>query len=412
MIDRGAWSDLLPASPSRRVLAVWALMALLNLSAGVVVASWPERQSDLDTIRRWGRSWLVEGSTIYVSDGDAPDYPPHAIVALSPLGVLPDGWAVPIWALVNLGLAPTACWLAVRAARPAARFPAAALPILMFLCWGGFRTLLQFSLLSLVLGLLAVVLADRRPNWSGVCLGLSLMKPQVAAPFFLWALFTRRLRPAVLAVAVVGGGVAVFCLRAGTSPIRLVPRYLEILQTFYVTDPIMVGLAQLRPLLAAALPSAAVADGAAAGFAGALLLAIVVFGFAEGRSRPPLTVSAPALAGVWSLLTFYHLTYGFILLLPTATLLLFRNTAPTRPLRLTMFWALQTFLMFDVPGLWRRFGSSITVAPDRVLGVAIHADRILALALLVGLVALAVRTRHLDDSEVEASQSERFQRLN
>ena len=34
-----------PQSTPRPVLAAWALMAALNLSAGVVIASWPERQT-------------------------------------------------------------------------------------------------------------------------------------------------------------------------------------------------------------------------------------------------------------------------------------------------------------------------------------------------------------------------------
>ena len=65
-------------SARRSVLIGWALMAALNLSAGVVIASLPERQTDLETMREWGRDWLVAGSNIYVGYGNAPDYPPHA----------------------------------------------------------------------------------------------------------------------------------------------------------------------------------------------------------------------------------------------------------------------------------------------------------------------------------------------
>ena len=35
--------------------------------------------------------------------------------------------------------------------------------MLMFLCWGGFRALLQFSLLSLTFGLLSMTLARENP---------------------------------------------------------------------------------------------------------------------------------------------------------------------------------------------------------------------------------------------------------
>ena len=54
-------------------------MAALNLAAAVVITSWPERQTDLDTIQRWGGNWLLGGDDIYATDWDYPDYPPHAI---------------------------------------------------------------------------------------------------------------------------------------------------------------------------------------------------------------------------------------------------------------------------------------------------------------------------------------------
>ncbi len=150
---------------------------------------------------------------LYATD-EMPNYPPHAIVALSPLGILPHTWAVRAWGILNLGLALLAPVLAVRIVRPRSTWPTVALPILMFLCWGGFRTLLQFSLVTLVFGLLSMKLADRRPVWSGLCLGLALMKPQMAAPFVLWAVFTRRVRVVATGVAVVIAGLLLFCCQS------------------------------------------------------------------------------------------------------------------------------------------------------------------------------------------------------
>lgn len=76
-------------------VAIWAALATLNLAAGVVIASWPARQADLDTMRRWTRAWLLDGRNIYAVDQRWPEYPPHAIVALSPIALLPDRWIVP-----------------------------------------------------------------------------------------------------------------------------------------------------------------------------------------------------------------------------------------------------------------------------------------------------------------------------
>jgi hypothetical protein len=390
----------------RAVLVVWALMALVNLSAGIVVATWPERQSDLDTMRRWGRQWLVSGVNVYMTDEDAPDYPPHALVTLSPLGTLPTEWAVPVWAAVNLGLAVVTPYLAVRAVWPMVTLSSAALPVAMFLCWGGFRTLLQFGLLTLALGLLAMVLADKRPKWSGVCLGLALMKPQIAVPFVLWALFRRHLRVVGVAGVVVIAGFALFCLRAQADPVSLVRRYVAILQMFYTGDAIMVGLSQLRPLIVLAVPDTTVADALAAVIALVMLGAICVLGFREGKRRNVVMYSAPPLAALWSLLTFCHFTYGFLLLLPAAALLIYADDPPTSTFRMRVFWILQLALMVDVPGLWRRSGSHLG-APGVISAMAGEVDRVLMVVLFVCFAALALTARNRPAIEGDRPAPER-----
>jgi hypothetical protein len=384
-------SSVLPAKPQRVVLVGWALMATLNLSAGIVIASWPERQTDLDSMRRWGREWLVDDLHVYALPDELTTYPPHALVVLSPLGAIPRGWAVPLWAAVNLGLAVTAPYLAVRAVRPMITLSSAALPILMLLCWGGYRTLLQFSLLTLTFGLAAMVLADRRPGWCGLCLGMALMKPQIGAPFFLWAVFTRRLRTASVGMAVVIAGLALFCLRAQVDPVDLVRQYARNYQTLYMGEPIVVGLSQLSPLLAAVISNTTLVDAVGGTIAISLLIAICILGFHEGKRRNALMISAPPLAGIWSLLTFYHLTYGFLLLLPTATLLIFANDPRTVVFRRRLFWALQLGLMVDVPGMGRRFGGYVFEHPEAAQAILIHVDRVLMLALFVCVMALALK---------------------
>jgi len=390
-LDQSPCSDVLPIKPRRAVLIAWALMATLNLSAGIVIASWPERQWDLDSMRRWGRQF-VAGSNTYITGQDFPGYPPYAIVALSPLGTLPARWAVPVWAALNLSMALAAPYLAVRAVSPAATLSTAILPILMFLCWGGFRTLLQFSLLALTLGLAAIVLADRRPRWSGICLGLALMKPQMSAPFLFWALFTRRLRVAGVAVAVVSVGFALYCLRVQSNPVSLVQRYLDILYTMFGSEAGigLIGLTEFRPLIALVVANPVVVDSLGAAISLSLLTAICIHGFAEGTRTSALMFSAPPLAGIWSLLTFYHLTYGFILLLPTATALLFTNDPQTVTLRRKVFWALQLGLMVDIPGLSRRFRPMLGV-PAAVDVFMLHADRALLVALFACMCMLSAK---------------------
>jgi Glycosyltransferase family 87 len=389
-----SWTALFPpvvAQHPRAVLIAWALMALLNLAAGVVVASWPERQQDLDTMRRWGHEWLAQGRNVYAIADEAPDYPPHAIVVLSPLAEASRPLAVRIWAAVNVALAILAPLLAVRIAKPRATWSDAAVATLVFLCWGGVRTLLQFSLLALVLGLLAMVLADTRPVWAGVCLGVASIKPQVAIPFVLWALLTRRARLLGVAFGSVLGSFFLFCVRAHASPFDVMAHYLAVIKELYLGDARMIGLADLRQLVALTMWRGWLVDGVSAAIATMLLCVVGVVGLQEAQRRRAVAYGAPALAGIWSVLTFYHLTYGFILLLPTAMLLIFSTDSRPPLLRHATFWVLQLGLMVDVPGLWRRLGGRLD-APILVSAVAPHFDRLLLTIVFAAVVALYVRS--------------------
>jgi hypothetical protein len=333
------------------VTTIWAVMAAINISAGIVIASWPERQADLSLMRVWTSEWLLAASNVYAGTAahNYPDYPPHAIVAFSPIALIPADWLVPAWATLNIGLAVFAAHLAVRSVRPLMTFTASAFPIFMLLTWGGFRTLLQFTLFSVTFGLLSTVLSDKRPTLSGVCLAMALTKPQVGLPFLLWALFTRRVRSIALSLATITAIFAVYCMRVHANPMHVVVRYFDTLWTIYSGDTVLIGLAQLRPLLAI-LFSFSLMDTLAVALGLLMFAVVLIVGFAEGKTRPYLIYSAPALAALWSLLTFYHLTYGFIMLLPAATLLMFGDDARSPTLRKILFWLLQIGSTFPAFG--------------------------------------------------------------
>lgn len=385
-------SDILPrafVTHRRLVLTAWALMAALNLAAAVVVTSWPERQSDLDTIQRWGGNWLLHGGDVYANDWDYPDYPPHAIVLLSPLGLIPLEWAVRSWSLINLALVLVAPYLALRHVRPDVSASAAALPVLMFLCWSGSRTLLQFSLLALTLGLASSVLADRRPVWSGVCLGLALMKPQIAAPFLVWAVIARRWSAVSVALGVSVAGFGLYCARAAANPVDVIGNYASILQHLYTGEAIMLGLAQLRPVFQMAASTPTVVDVASLAASVILLGALCGVVWIERRLDDRSKLAAPSMVALWSLLTFYHLTYGFLILLPLAAQLLLVDVPGMLVFRRRLFWSLQLGLMFDVPGWSRRLVPLLSI-PGWVDALLSHFDRALMLGLYAATAVLAV----------------------
>jgi len=201
-----------------------------------------------------------------------------------------------------------------------------------------------------------VVLAEKRPAWSGVCLGLSLMKPQIALPFLLWTMFRRRWTSAAIAILVIAAGTALFCLRASANPLNVAVRYAQILQLYFNGEIAMQGIAQLRPLISQLGPGEAI-ELATAAILLPLFAMICVEGFRQTNRPSRVMYLAPGLAGIWSLLTFYHLTYGFVVLLPiAAVLLLGEDDVPLHDRRI-VFWMLQLALMIDVPGAWRRFGA-------------------------------------------------------
>lgn len=376
--------------PTNRMLMVWAAAAALNVGAGVVVSLQPARASDLETMVRWTRAWLIEGQNIYAMSGWGVDYPPHAIVVLSPLvAPLPFGVTHLLWVAANVGFVLVTPYLAARSLRPHDPFRVVLLPVLMFMSWGGTRTLAQFTMASLACSMAAMVLADRRPAAAGMLLGAALMKPQVALPVFLWSLLTRRWKLAGTSSVIVGVLFAGYCVRASAQPLEVTVTWLKVLAVYHSGDAILSGLSELRPLLVDVFGRAINID-ATAMLVGAILLAIVLaVGVWESRERRHVLFAAPPLAACWSLLTFYHLTYGFVVLLPALMLLALGDVQRSR-IRVAVLWMLQLGMMVDVPGVVRRIG----LMPEGGAAILDHADRAVVGAIFLGLMMVASRERH------------------
>src|SRR5207253_10272900 len=116
-------------------------------------------------------------------------------------------------------------YFVVRTMSPRTRLSAAAMPVMLFLCCGGVRTLLQFSRFSLTLAFAAAVFADSRAVPSGICLGIALAKPHLSGPIRLWLAFTCRARTVAIAAGVVLVGFGSYCVRVGSDPLSVVVGY-------------------------------------------------------------------------------------------------------------------------------------------------------------------------------------------
>jgi len=202
----------------------------------------------------------------------------------------------------------------------------------------------------------------------------------------VWALLTRRLRLVGTAASVVAAGFAAYCLRAGVSPVAVGLPYVNILRELNTGAEPLSGLAEVRPLIARIVTNFSMVDALVGAVSVLMLAAICCVARSESTQRTAWC-SAPALVGVWSLLTFYHMTSGFVVLLPAAAFLLFAEGALT-PVRTTLFWIMQLGLMIDVPGVWRRVRVLVPQV-DALDDFAFNFDRVLMFVMLCGLMALA-----------------------
>ena len=375
---RSGWQLSLP-----KPWLLLAALAALNLALGLVMF----KSVDFQTMHGWTADWLWHGINLYAGESYT-DYPPDAIVTLAPIALLPLTPSAWLWALTNIALAIAAPIIAAKAVREDARAADIALLTLTFLAWSATRSLLQYSLLTLVFGLLAWRLADRRPWVAGVLLGLAVMKPQSALPFCLWVVFTGRWRlvlPSVLTVAVLW---LAYCARVGAAPLAVAADYVAIMREMYAGPYQQVGhseFARLAPAGSADLWRMLTALGTFGLIATTVLQYLLrVPQGKEGHRRFP---ALPGMVAAAVLITFRHLSYAFVALLPAVAWLLLDDEPESQPARRRLFWFMQAGLIVDVPTAGRLLeGLGVPLgAVGTLLG---HADRLFLVACFLGLVTL------------------------
>ena len=328
-----------------------AVYAAASLAVGIgLVLTQPSRADDVWIMYDWCRAWLLHGQQLYAGAGARTDYPPNAIVLFSPLALMPRQWVAPAWAAVTLLLTPLYAYVVIKSTSPAVRGAAAVAPMLLFFCWGGVRTLLEFSRLTMTLGFLAVLAADSRPTASGVSLGLALAKPHIAGPIMLWALVTRRARVVVVATIVVAVGFAIYCLRAHVGPVTVLNDYGRILLSLYSGTDGFVGRTSLRPWWIALAGNQQVGDLLWGVGAGLLLLVPCALAMRSAGRPEARATGVLVLFCLWSLLTIYHIGSNMVvLMLPAFLFLLLVDDPATARWRMCAVVVIQAAMMLDVP---------------------------------------------------------------
>ena len=343
-------------------LILLAVAACVNVVAGVTLALRdPRRASDLWTMYDWCRAWLVGGQSLYAAADASTDYPPNAIVLLSPLALVPQRWVVPLWTAGAVALTPVLPWLVVRCGSPGDRRTLAlGAPVLLYLCWAAPRTLLQFSLLSMTLGCVALCAADAHRFAAGVALGLALFKPHIAGPIALWMLVTSRFRPLITAVAVVVLGAAVYDVRIGESPVTTAAGWWKVIGSVYAGSDGLVGHTSIRAWTQVAAHDPVIGD--ALWIAASVLLLAVLCGVAmrdRSRALEAGGLAVPAMFCLWSLLATYHNGNNMILMLPAFAFLWFRDDRHASAARWIPILVLEAALVFDVPVRLNGMASSL-----------------------------------------------------
>jgi hypothetical protein len=362
--------------PERERPRLWlygfALLGSLNLAFGVVlVLRQPDRAGDLWTVYNWCREWLYHGAPLYGSDG-SPDYPPNAIVTYAPLAMIPTPLVVTVWAISTLALTPLLPYAVMRSVLPHVRLSETIVPTVLFICWGGVRTLLQFSQLSL---LLAFVSLSMRVHWivGGVCLALALAKPHIAGPIALWAACTRRVGVALVAATVVAMEYGVYCLGAAMAPLQPIRGWIGALRETYSGPDALNGYTSLRPWVLAAIGDQTTGD---AVWISVALIVLIVVCLAAVRDRTN-TLAIPGLLCLWSLLTIYHNLNNLILMLPAFVFLLTVEDPDTRAVRWWTIGIVQAALMLDIPLRLR------ALADGPLERIVLDADRVVVLGTFV-----------------------------
>jgi Glycosyltransferase family 87 len=369
-----------------------AVAAAVNIGAGVAIAlSDPRRASDLWTVVEWCRDWLLRGRSLYAGADAFTDYPPNAVVWLSPLALVPERWVVPLWTAVALALTPVLPWLVMRCASPAVAEDGVAFasyrhsesliaPTLLYLCWAAPRTLLQFSLLSMTLASMAMVIADSRWLASGLLLGVALFKPHIAGPFGLWMLVTGRIRSFLVAMIVVAFGAAMYDVRVMESPLVTAAGWGGVVGRAYGGRDGLVGHMSIRAWAYSAIEDPSTADLVWLALSAALLMALCGLARRDrSRALDDGGMAIPAMFGMWSLLMIYHNGNNMILMLPAFAFLWFRTGRWTSPSYWIALAALQVPLAFDVPVRLSGVAPSLGWARLAIEQV----DRVLVLATLV-----------------------------
>lgn len=353
-----------PHEDLRLALWVWGLLAAVCLICGYHFADNPTGSEAYFTVREWLAAWRM-GANVYALRLFA-DYPPNALVFLSPLSLFPQTSGHMLFAAINVVVCMACSWMLVGLTAGYAgvsldrvqRLVYALMLLVMspsrVAVWNG-----QTSPLLILFCCQALRIAPRWPILAGVLMGVGMSKPHVAFGFMLVGAFNRMWLMLASAFATAITAWWGYSISVGQSPVTVFFDYVSTLLGLYGGPQFLRAEADIRPFFVDVFRTYAV--GEPLFLVTALVLAAVLLWFTwRGRHRPEAGVWVMAAALMWCIAVFPFRRYGLMLMAPTMMLTLWRPGLSERALTGVAIMIL--VLVADVPFLIRH--TVLRLAPD------------------------------------------------
>jgi hypothetical protein len=304
--------------------------------------------------------WLSGDAAHRIILTQTPNYAHLLYLLLLPVGALPWAAAKPFWAAANLLFAVASCWLLSRDNRLPRQFAIAILCV--FLASTPLRMVIgngQQVLLSLFCLYLGWTLPGTLAASFFLAVGFS--KYTFALPFALGLLLERRIGRLMGAGAFLGAGWLVFSGLSDSSPLATLLEPVKV-----GSKAVGLGIADLMSLGNALRLDSVVFPGVSAGLAliGATSLTLVL----KGPLARMSSAERFAALGLIALMSFVHLSYDFVYLLPMAMLL--PNLPVPRRMVVAVGVAWFWFMLKGVDHLWAPGGSAVWIAASWLIELA------------------------------------------
>lgn len=353
--DRRSW---LPA-------AIWSVVAAISLGTAVWVATQPGRLADLHQVRAWLSYFSEHAANPYTYFDRQLDYPPIALLVLSPLRKIPEPYLAAWFLPGSIAITVLAGWFFVAAI--AERLyseistPHRVAIVALILSGSSVRGAIwlgQTVALAVLFGALALLWSRRRPFAAALALAVCSFKPHVAVGFGLAILIVDGFDVLLIAAAIVGSASLMVSVAINQPLFDILASYGHNLVSMYDGTERIRGLLSVRWVLEEVLGHYGAATLLYTAAAVAALVAIGVL--ARRAPDAPARTHAMVAAILWPLLFLPSQLYNGLMAAPVVWLLMWPEAQLIRreSRRLIAVSAFVVFGVIDLPRVVRALSAA------------------------------------------------------